>query len=248
MRKDQVLTIEKFQDGEEGKFLISSSREIQLTLQAIAKNNTPVILYYQNEEQLLKSLLLCVTADGIWLDVSQNEAENNAFLHSETVTLVTLHQGAKVQFTCHQPIIAPYAGNPAYYFNLPEQIIRLQRRDYFRITTTGDAPLTCIIPLKDDAERRDIEYPVFDISVGGIGLVCKHGGLMEGEIYPDCRISLPGAGIMSFTLHIKNLYDVVKPDGKIRKQAGCEFMQLDSKMGMVLQRYIGIMQSKNISK
>lgn len=246
MRKDQVLTIEKFKEGGESRFLIKSSREIQLTLQAIARNRTPVILYFNHEQRLFKTLLLCANEHGIWLDVSTNDEENSAFLHSHEVILVTLHQGAKVQFVCADPIIAPYASNPAYFFPLPAQIIRLQRREYFRLATTADTPLKCMIPPRPGRSTSNHEITIMDISVGGLSLSCAESGvgLQEGEIYSGCRIELPGVGQLVADVQVRNLFDVTAPGGGIIKHAGCEFMQLDGPQTMLLQRYIDIMQRK----
>jgi c-di-GMP-binding flagellar brake protein YcgR len=246
MSKELPLTIEKFHDGEESKFLIRSPKEIQLTLNAIVQKKSATILYFDNEQRFLKTLLLGVTENGIWLDVGPNEEDNIHLLDSDSITFVTKHQGAKVQFVCHQPLIATYASHPAFYFPLPDHILRLQRRDYFRLSTSPDAPLKCIIPtLAMKSEKHD-EITIMDISVGGIALICKEHNvkLGAGEIYPDCRIELPGIGTLIATIQVRNLFDVSSPSGEISKHAGCEFVQMDGKMCMLLQRYVGIMQSK----
>ena len=65
-----------------------------------------------------------------------------------------------------------------------------------------------------------------------------------GETYTDCRIELPGLGTLVATVQVKNLFDVTSPSGNVIKHAGCEFMQLDGKMSMLLQRYVAVMQGK----
>lgn len=249
MAKQQILTIEKFNAGEESKYLIRSAMEIQLTLQAIAKNRTPVLMYYEHEQHFLRSILLCANDKGIWLDVSKSDADNNALVRSDEVILVTMHQGAKVQFACPAVIIATYAANPAYYFPLPTEIFRVQRREYFRLSTTADAPLSCVVPPKEGHSESVSEVTIMDISVGGIALMCRESSvnLQEGQLYEDCRIDLPGVGTLVATVMVKNLFDVTTPAGKIIKHAGCEFVQMDGKMTMLLQRYIGIMQSRIIA-
>ena len=246
MSKEILLTIEKFYDGEESKFLIRSPKEIQLTLNAIVQKKSFTILYFDNEQRFLKTLLLAATESGIWLDVGPSEEDNIHILHSNSITFVTMHQGAKVQFVCRHPLMATYASLPAFFFPLPDHILRLQRRDYFRLSISPDAPLKCIIPpvqLKSD--KPDV-ITILDISVGGIALICKEHNvkLESGEIYPDCQIELPGIGILLASIQVKNLFDVTSHNGEVSKHAGCEFVQLDGKMCMLLQRYVGIMQSK----
>ncbi len=250
MSKEQVLTIEILHGDEEDKYLIRSAREIQLTLQAIAKGAKPVIMYYNHEKSLMKTLLLCATSNGIWLDFSQNEEENRAFLMANEVVMVTMHQGAKVQFTCEDPIVATYAGNSAYYFPLPAQILRLQRREYFRVPIIGDILLKCAIPLWKEKTTTMQEITIQDISVGGIQLIGKEigMGLQEGEIYHNCSINLPEVGTLVVDIEVRNLFDLPAADGSVIKHAGCRFLSLDNQQTILLQRFIGQMQRKTSSE
>jgi len=246
MSKEIPLTVENFRDGEESKYRISSSKEIQLTLHAIAQKKSVTFLYFNSAQRVLKTLLLAANEQGIWLDVGPNEDDNNLILNSDSIAIVTMHHGAKVQLVCHQAAVAIYASHPAFYFPLPDQILRLQRREYFRLPTSTDAPLKCIIPLPHLESERSDEITIMDISVGGLALICREQNvkLEAGEVYPDCKISLPGIGTLIATIRVKNLFDIASPGGAVCKHAGCEFVQLDGKMSMLLQRYVGIMQSK----
>ena len=246
MSKQPILTVEKFHDGEESKFQIRSPKEIQLTLNAIVQKKSFTIVYFDNEQRFLKTLLLAATEDGIWLDVGPSEEDNVHILHSNSITFVTMHQGAKVQFVCRHPQMATYASLPAFFFPLPDHILRLQRRDYFRLSISPDAPLKCIIPPIPLKSEKPDEITILDISVGGIALICReHNVKLEaGKIYPDCRIELPGIGTLLASIQVRNLFDTSLPNGGVAKHAGCEFVQLDGKMSMLLQRYVGIMQSK----
>lgn len=247
MSKEILLTIEKFEQGEESKYQINSAKEIQFTLNSIAKNKSFVIIYFDNEQQFVKTILLGVNEQGIWLDIGPDEKANAALLKSYSTTFVTVHNGAKVQFECSQAVVAIYAAQPAFYFPLPHQILRLQRRDHFRLSTSGSGAfaLRCVLPSKDAGSGKSTELPVMDISLGGLALKCLEADitLSEGELYPNCRIDLPEIGILVANVLIKNLFNVNTPLGVIR-QAGCEFVELDSKMATMLQRYVDIMQSK----
>jgi c-di-GMP-binding flagellar brake protein YcgR len=246
MRKEIPLTIEKLHDSDEEKYLISSPREIRLTLQAVVQKKPAAVLYFDNDQHFIKTIPLAVTDSGIWLDIGPSEEDNRILLGSEHVTLVTMHQGAKVQFLCPQATMAVYASKPAFHFPLPQQIYRFQRRDFFRLALPGDDPLNCIIPTAQPAASQVCEVVIMDISVGGIALKCKEDSinLVEGEIYPDCKIELPGIGTLKAAIQIKNLFEVSSPSGHITKHAGCEFINLDGKMSMLLQRYVSVMQNR----
>ncbi len=240
------LTVEKFRDGEESKYLISSPKEIQLILHAIAQKRTAALLYLNDSEQFIKTFLLAANAQGVWLDVGPSEEDNESLLLSDSITLVTMHQGAKVQFSCYPLEMAIYASHPAFFCSLPASMIRLQRRDYFRLPIPADAPLKCVIPPKSAKPVPPVGVTIMDLSVGGVALVCKEQGvqLEEGEIYTDCQIELPEIGTLTASIQVKNLFDVTSPNGHITKHAGCEFVQPDGKTSMLLQRYVALMQSR----
>ena len=243
------LKIEQFREGDEQKFLISAPKEIQLILQAIAQKKSNAMLYINDGEHIIKTVFLAANERGIWLDVGPSDEDNASVLLCDSITLVTMHQGAKVQFFCHQMELAMYASHPAFFCPLPAKMVRLQRREYFRLLIPADVPLKCVIPPKTDKPIRPNEITIMDLSVGGIALVCKEQGvhLEEGEIYPDCQIDLPGIGMLTATLQVKNLFDITSPTGHITKHAGCEFVHPDGPTGMLLQRFVALMQSKNSS-
>jgi len=244
-----TLTVEKFREGEEKKYLISSPREIQLILQAIAQKKSSAMLYINDGEHFIKTVFLAANAQGIWLDVGPGDADNESVLLNDTITLVTKHQGAKVQFECQHIELAMIASLPAFFCPLPAKMVRLQRREYFRLLIPVDVPLKCVIPPKTDKPVQQDEVTILDISVGGIALVCKETGvhLEEGEVYPDCQIDLPGIGMLTATLQVKNLFDVTSPAGHITKHAGCEFIHPDGQTGILLQRFVALMQCKTPS-
>lgn len=245
MSKEIALTIEKFyNEGEEEKFLIRSNKEIQLTLHAIAQKRSRAVLYFNKGQQFIVSVLLAVDHEGMWLDVGPDTEGNEQILRSNDIILVSMHNHAKVQLNSPQVYMASYAGNPAFYIQLPRQMLRLQRRDYFRLPVPSSAALKCVIPVAPEKADKSHEVTIMDISVGGVALICKEHSitLEDGQIYPDCRISLPGIGTLIATVQVRNLFEVTSKNGVVTKHAGCEFIHLNGQMSMLLQRYIAQMQ------
>ena len=244
MTKATLLTIEKFDPGEEAKYQLTSPREIQLTLQALAKKRSLTIIYFDEARRFVKSMLLSATDKGIWLDTGPDTHDNRLLLNSPDITLVTLYQGSKIQFTSQHPELGNFDSHPAFHFPLPVGITRLQRREFYRLPISTETPLKCVIPPADYAAPSIAT--IVDISVGGIALKCKEKDfrLEEGLSFENCQIELPGSGMLTATIQIKNLIDVPVTSNQSIKHAGCEFVKMDVNMSMLLQRYIGLMQSK----
>lgn len=244
MEKDIPLKIEIFSSEDEDRHRIISAKEIEFILRKIADRQARVALYYGNSSEFILVTLLDVDNKGLWLEQSPNESDNRRVAESNRLTFVSSHQQVKIQFTADHAGSVEYRGHPAFYISLPKSIYRLQRREYYRLSTPVSSPLRCIIPTGATPAKKPCELTVMDISGGGVGLTCTETDidLVPGEIYPDCRIDLPEVGTIYGTIEVKNLTVLTSPSGKTHKRAGCEFKNLDGQSTILLQRYVTNMQ------
>jgi c-di-GMP-binding flagellar brake protein YcgR len=246
-RKSIRLTFELLSDEEIDQFSIHSKREIQFILKGIAKQDSQVALYYGNRETFILTTVLDVDQNGLWLDASQNHKQNELIARSKLIYFVGVHQHVKVQFSAGQIEIDEVDDLEAFFIPLPHSLLRIQRREHFRLSTPGTDPLKCSIPLdpKQPGNRRD--YLILDISSGGIALACMENDLdlTEGKTYRDCHISLPD-GMINVSIQVKNIFPIIKPTGDILKRAGCKFIDLDGKVEIRLQRYITQLQHSSL--
>lgn len=244
MEKNIPLKIEIFSSEEDDKHRITSAKEIEFILHHIAEKRSRIALYYGDTNDFVLTTLLDVDNRGLWLEQSPHEVANRRTTESRKLVFVSSHQQVKVQFTAHQAIGVEYRGHPAFYIPLPDHICRLQRREYYRLSTPASAPLRCIIPSGKLPAKKPHELTIMDISGGGVGLTCAETDteLVPGETYPDCRIDLPEVGTIKGTIEVRNLMVLTSPSGRTHKRAGCEFKNLDGQSVIMLQRYITNMQ------
>lgn len=243
--KSPHLTFELLSDEDVDRFSINSKREIQFILQAIAKQGSQVALYYGNRENFILTTLVDADRGGFWLDAGQNEKTNERIAQSKKFYFVSVHQNVKVQFEAHQIETDLYDGMETFYMPLPHTLLRIQRRDHFRLSTPITNPLQCSILLTSPPPGGYREFPIADISSGGISLLCgeNNADLEEGKSYPDCQIFLPDDDMtIEVTIQVRNMFLVTKANGEIVKRVGCKFIGLDGKTEMVLQRYINQLQ------
>lgn len=241
--KPPRLSFELLSDEDLDRFTINSQKEIQFILKAIAKEGSQVALYYGNRETFIMTSMIDADRGGMWLEASQNQKSNALIAKSKRFYLVSIHQQVKVQFEAHQIETDLYDGMETFYMTLPHTLHRIQRRDHFRLATPIANPLQCAIPLHDGPDGY-YEFPIIDISSGGIALQCSEDDnrLVEGKTYEDCEISLPDDVIIEATLQIRNAFKITKANGESAKRVGCKFINLDGKTAMILQRYITQLQ------
>jgi c-di-GMP-binding flagellar brake protein YcgR len=244
--KTNSLKIETLSQSEEQDYLIHSRIEIQQILQTICKHNTRSALYFDARRNFFLTLVLGANDTGIWIDPASRATDNRRLLDSPEIIFVSSHNQSKVQFVAHNPWQVIYEDKEAIFLPLPQQLLRLQRRDDYRLAAWPRHPLHCILkPAKNQARIMS----VMDISLGGLSLECqdKDIELRPGKIYSDCEIDLPEVGKLTATIQIKNSFEITNRNGKTRRRVGCVFLQPLKAMTMPLQRYVAQMQCRSAS-
>ena len=256
-KKEVPLKIELFSDGEDSQFRVRSKREIQSILHGIAQEGTRAALYYDEGNDFILTTVLKVNEQSMWLDVGSIAASNQRILRSDKIVFTSSRHQVKVQFVLNRIENALLENRAAFCAPLPDSLLRIQRREYFRLTTPVGNPLRCIIPVSPPfamdlpgfpTSRREVT--IMDISGGGVSLVCEahETELQPGKIYEDCKITLPGVGVISATVKVKNSFEVTLRNGQISKRAGCEFAYLSGEAATLLQRYVVHLQSEALAK
>jgi c-di-GMP-binding flagellar brake protein YcgR len=247
MKKDIPLTIESLTDADEKECRISSPKQIEAILRSIAESGSNAALYYNSKRDFIMTTILDLDEDGLWVEQGRSAMENHHVTESRKLTMVSSHNQVKVQFVVNSASSVTYDDAPALFLPMPSALYRLQRREYFRLSLPPSEQLRCIIEtarLKGTVAPQEPALqtvPVMDISGGGLGLSFMEDEMnfVPGEIYPDCRIDLPGIGIILVTITIKNIVPLsTNKLGKTLKRAGCEFKDIDGPTTLKLQRFI----------
>lgn len=256
MKKEVSLQIEYFSRNQDVEFRINSKREMQFILQDIAEKGTRVALYYDEARNFILTTLIGANEDGMWLDIGPSNQENKRILLSDKITFVSRHQHVKVQFVSYDIKRASLEGGETFYLDLPDYMLRIQRRDYFRVSIPASTPVKCIIPIKlYDPEKPDEpevirNVPVMDISGGGVGLLCgeHETDLQPGTVFQDCRISLPDTGTIKVDIEVRYNVKFSSRNDSVNTRVGCQFVRLSNEASSLLQSYITRLQSDILTR
>lgn len=252
MRSKEIpLKIELISNDDENDFLITSPKEIVSILQDIVLRKSRVAMYYNEGNSMVLTMILAADENGgVWVDAASDARDNRNIERSSRIILVSTHNQAKVQFIASHAMLGMYENAPAFGLALPRKLLRLQRRDYYRLLTPEPNALRCIIhPIPGQEDIRH-EVTVMDISIGGVALVCEESGieLQPGMVYEHCRIDLPGIGTLETAIEVKNAFEVTERNGKVKRRVGCVFVKPDGTTTMLLQRYVAQMQQQQASR
>lgn len=240
-------TIEPLDDSSE--YLLRSSVEVAFVLKALAKKHTAVSAYYGATADFATTSILQVdTAAGLlYLDLGPDQTANQALLSAQHVSCVTSHDKVKVQFDLGRLERVIHEGRGAFRARLPDKLLKLQRRNYYRLSVPYNQTIKCTIPLPD---QMPVQVEIMDISIGGIGIIgyTPDIPLQPGMVYENCSLNLPGFGLVITSLQVRTSFDFMLRSGVHTQRAGCRFLDLSPQTESLIQRYILEQERKYRSK
>lgn len=223
-------------------FEVESRREIIALLRSIGEKNQLIRMLVHGEADVCVTSILDVDPDSnsVILDRSIDAEQNRRILGAKAVSYETTLDKIRILFDSAQVEKCTFEGNPALKIALPASLIRLQRREYYRMVTPVGNPVRVQIPLPAELGGGSHSFPLADISCGGIAILDNKLMLGDtiGKNYVDCRIELPEIGTLSTRLQIRNSVDLTLLNNKSNRRLGCQFIDLPGPALNQVQRYI----------
>lgn len=246
---ENTVSVELTASTDDSRFLVTNRLEITRILRGLIQRTEMVSAFFNSGNDLLLTSVLDVNPEEgtVVLDCGSNSDLNQRIQRADKIIFVTALDRVKVQFNSLGVEPATFEGKPAFIIPLPAQVLRLQRREYYRLTTPIINPLICKVSL-DGGETA--EFPIIDISAGGVGIILGNSAelpLSVGSTYPGCRITLPGVGQLELTLSIQSLFEVTMKNGGKSLRSGCQFVNLHPSMETLIQRYIVKLERERIN-
>lgn len=229
-------------DRADVRFTIYAAAEIAHVLKQTMQTRQLVTAYMDGSQDFALTSVLAVVPESkeVLLDRGPDQAANKRLLAAKKVMLVTSHDQVKVKFAASSVQEVQYQGYPAFRIAMPRWLVRIQRREHYRIATPISKPLICTIPLPQRGPGVQAETIVLDISCGGVALMDNHDALsfQIGEKYEACRIGLPEAGTLVISLEVRNAFDTPLKNGLTFRRCGLQFLDLKPSSENLVQRYI----------
>lgn len=228
--------------GDDERYVVNDPREIAFMLKKVRNNGQLITAYLDDGDDFALTALLELMPDTgeMVIERSPDASANRRLLAAKKVVLVTSHDQVKLKFTAVNLAAIEYQGRPALRAALPRSLMRIQRRDYYRICTPITKPLICTLPMPQRGPGSQTETIVLDISIGGVALMDNQGttGFQIGEIHENCRIGLPQVGTLSVSLIVRNSFDTPLRNGRSFRRCGCQFLHISPSTESLVQRYI----------
>lgn len=231
------------------RYFVHQPREIVRIMRGLIQQRALVSAIFNGGEDLLLTIVLEVdpAANIVVLDYASNEALSQRLLEAERVIYVTELERVKVQFSGPAPRRGVYAGAPAFFTEIFQEVLYLQRREFYRLQTPLSSPLRCRVPLPRQLPR---DVVLLDISAGGIATraeVADSQWLNIGAMLYGCNIALPDSAHLEVTLQVRNCCKITLRNGRLALRAGCQFIFLHPALQATIQRHIVRLQRESIA-
>ena len=226
----------------EERFHITGRRAIALTLEGLARAGERFTVHF-GQELMLTTLLAANAERGeLVFDRGGSEILNRHLLDWGQCTFVARPEGVLVQFAVEEVSPVSYAGRLALVAQLPPFILRLQRREYFRLQLPSTKPYICRIRRGAPQEKA---LPLHDISVGGVGIHSPQPLDYEQlEKLENSWIDLHDSGVLAVTLEVRYVNQIESRTGRTLWHLGCRFVNLSPLNETLIQRFMARLEAE----
>jgi c-di-GMP-binding flagellar brake protein YcgR len=211
------------------QFIVQNQKQIIQILNDLAKHHEMLKVSFNNDTCLTNVISVDANNHAVYLDIGIDEAFNNRLLVSHHVVF-SKDDGIRIKWTSAHVSLATLKDGKAIKIALPQKLMRLQRREFFRLATPIVNPVPCIIPIVDDANpdaEKVLELTLVDVSLGGIGVIAADPLdelIVIGASFNQCKINFPEVGETSLTLQVRNITPITMKDGAIKHRIGLQFI------------------------
>ncbi len=224
-----------------GAYQVTSRREIIALLRSLREHNQLVRMIYGSGNEAVVTSVLNVNENSgyVVIDSAPGKMQNMRITESAHLSFETSLDRIRIIFSAPQVEACEFDGLPALRFQIPGSIIRLQRREFYRVPTPRVA-MQVPIPQPEGEPALTAVVSVQNISAGGIGLVDDKMLLdnTPGVIYDRCAIAIPGGAPLICKIEVRNSMDVTLTTGKVIRRMGVRFIELPKPMLAVVQKWI----------
>jgi flagellar brake protein len=227
-------------NSEYSQYLVSDVREIRFVMKQLAAKRALISAYPGTSPNFgLTSIIDAESSsDELVFDIAADADLNKALSEANVIICITQLDRVKVQFQLDGLTLVQHRGTPAFVAPLPRKLLRLQRREYFRLVAPVAHSITCFVPIPGGS--RFYEARVLDISGGGLAIVAPPN---DAKLHPDmeihnCRLEIPDCPPLQISLRVRNIFRVTQRNGTEVLRAGCQFVGLSPATENLIHRFI----------
>jgi c-di-GMP-binding flagellar brake protein YcgR len=225
------------------RYKIHARREIINLLRNIGQRNQLVRMQAnRGVDSVVTSILDVDESNGVVIiDCAPGQTTNERLLRSDDISFEAVLDNIRILFSALKLESCDHEGRAALSFEIPGSVIRLQRREFYRVPTPVTTPVKCTIPVPGETGKpvTAVVLSLMNVSAGGISVTDETKQISPdfSADLPNCRIELPGSPV-TVTLRLRNSQDLSLSNGKSVRRLGFMFVNPSTAIEALIQRYI----------
>lgn len=237
-----LLELESIPERE--KYLLETHQDIVQNLQDLARRPTVITAYFNAHRDSISTTIIDVLTERNLLvfEPGPSNSANLRLLKATQAICIARYNDIDMRFTIHEIRRARYRDQDVFACPIPDSLLRLQRREFFRVSTPLMNPILCHFTSKTG---KATTLPLADISIGGICLTDEQQQFdyPNGDIIERCTLEFPDdPKRLVINLLVRATFMVGKQRSVRIQRIGCEFTELDPRSANFIQRYISRLQ------
>ena len=246
--KDEIVNTPKIDSIENMEhYMLYGRGEIMQKLRQLGKKKSLISLHFSESSMLSTVVDVLSDRNLLVLDYGGDEEMNQKLLKHNRAVVKTDYDGIQAQFSIKDIRKARLQGKPSFACPLPEDVLWVQRREYYRVRIPLSEVVTCEL-IHGDNHRT--EYPVLDISTGGIALFNQNNELElePGNVFHNCKLTLGDHSTAFINLEVRNNILKNPNDPGEGMRCGCAFLNLIGDVEVDVQKFINLvdLQQKRV--
>jgi c-di-GMP-binding flagellar brake protein YcgR len=222
-----------------GEDYVDTPVGISAVLRSVAAGRARAVLYLGDGDTFVHTSILRVEPHSFFFEKGPDPKLNERVLATAQAVMVTADRSVPVQFEVETPRLEQIEGAEAFCAPLPQRLLRLQRRDYYRLPGQAIHSLIRCQLVPGDAPEKMLRPIVIDISCGGMAIdIPTAAGILADTSRHTCTVEFPGLGRIDTPLYVCSSREITLPNDTPGRRYGIEFLNLEAKCAALIQRFI----------
>ncbi|MGZ5818848.1 MAG: flagellar brake protein [Burkholderiaceae bacterium] len=232
------MTTASLSDDEiEDRFFLLGQMEILSVLNDLVHHREPVTVYFNGGRDFMLTTMLEARPDCLIFDPSGDIKANKRLPSSPNCVFVARLNGIRVQFSTKNAHPFSWGGSDAFWAPLPARVVRLQRRESYRILLPVAKPLMVKCFNEDGLILG--EWPAHDLGVMGLGMVMSRTPVVEADQrIARLKLILSKQQSVECAAVVRHVTPLGERQVRPNYRVGVSFADLPPAMGVSIQRYI----------
>lgn len=231
-----------FDANDDDRYGLHGQMEIRALLHDLLHARQAISVEYGERRESLLTTLLSVGREGFVFDFGVDPASSDRLLAEKRLRFSCRPDGILVRFDATAPQRVAWENGVACWVPLPQRIVRLQRREYFRVNT----PIAKPIGVTVNTPGGELAMYLHDLSVGGAGLSLPGTPppLSVSDRWPGVKIRLDRGDPIKIDLAIRHVTPIAVGNAKPMTRIGVSFPEISRQHEAALQRWIILIEQE----